>query len=164
MSTLIGGGVGRLGRDPESRTTDYGEVASTAIAFDHGYGDRKSTTWVRVSAWGKLGELLCRLEKGNRVSVSGELFTSTWTDKEDQERTELELKATAITVIDWPERAEAEEAPTPRKAAPRKAAPRTAAPKRKSKGGENIVEAQNKAAASRSKAKAAPVFDDDLPF
>ena len=161
MSTLIGGGVGRLGRDPESRTTDYGEVASTAIAFDHGYGDRKSTTWVRVSAWGKLGELLCRLEKGNRVSVSGELFTSTWTDKDNQERTELELKATAITVIDWPERAEAEEGPDPvRKPAPRKPAP----PKRKSKGVENIVEAQNKAAAGRSKAKPAPVFDDDLPF
>ena len=103
MSTLIATGLGRLGRDPESRDTDYGAVVSVSLAFDHGYGERKTTTWIRVSAWGKLGELLMRLQKGNRVQVSGEFYTSTWTDKDNVDRTDLEIKASAITVIDWPE-------------------------------------------------------------
>jgi|TARA_R110000824_G_scaffold94756_2_gene228388 single-strand DNA-binding protein len=104
--------MGRIGRDPEARDTQWGAVVSTAVAFDHGYGERKTTTWVKVSAWGKTGELLARLTKGCRVSVSGETYTTNWTTKDGEERQSLEMKISTITVIDWPDSAR-DPAPAP---------------------------------------------------
>ena len=152
MSSLIAVGTGRIGREPETKQTDYGSVTDTRIAFDHGFGERKTTTWARVTAWGKLGELLCKLEKGNRVQVAGEIYTSTWTDKDNVDHTEVEIKASAITVIDWPD--------TDQKA---QAKP----PQRKRGGSDDLVKAQNKAAQAkpqRKRAQPAETFDDGLPF
>mgnify|MGYP003147136690 FL=1 len=103
-------GGGRLGRDPETRSTDYGDVVSASVAFDHGYGDRKTTTWVRVSVWGKAGETFAKLRTGNRVVLSGEIYESNWVDQGGEEQKALEMKATNVQVIDWPEQ---DEAPAP---------------------------------------------------
>ena len=156
MSTLIAVGTGRIGREPETKQTDYGTVTDARLAFDHGYGERKTTTWARVSAWGKLGELLARLGTGNRVQVAGEIFTSTWTDKDGIEHTEVEIKASAITVIDWPDTGDR---PQPK-------------PNGRQRGGaDDLIKAQNTAAKAKAKAKpkgkpapAADPFDDGLPF
>ena len=41
---------GRLGNDPQLRTTKAGEpVANFNLAIDQGYGERKTTAWVRVT-------------------------------------------------------------------------------------------------------------------
>ena len=105
MSTLTAVGVGRLGRDPETRDTEWGQVVSVSVAFDHGYGERRTTTWARVSAWGKLGETLAKLRKGNRVSVAGEIYTSEYMAG-GESRQDVEIKAHGITVIDWPDQAD----------------------------------------------------------
>ncbi len=154
MSTLIAVGTGRIGRDPETKETDYGTVTDTRLAFDHGYGERRTTTWARVSAWGKLGELLAKLEKGNRVQVAGEIFTSTWTDKDNVDHTEVEIKASAITVIDWPDTGDR---------------PQPKSNGRQRGGSDDLIKAQNTAAKAppkpkRKPAKAADPFDDGLPF
>ena len=152
MSTLIAVGTGRIGKEPETRQTDYGTVTDARLAFDHGFGERKTTTWARVSAWGKLGELLAKLEKGNRVQVAGEIYTSTWTDKDNVDHTEVEIKASAITVIDWPETGEQKQAKAP-------------PPKPRARGGaDQLVKAQNMAAKKRKPARKADAFDDGLPF
>jgi len=95
--------IGRLGRDPESRDTQHGAVCSVSVAADHGYGEAKTTTWVKVSAWRGLGETLGKLTKGCRVAASGELYDDKWTDNDNVEHSVWKLDANKITIIDWPD-------------------------------------------------------------
>ena len=68
--------TGNLGRDPEQK--GEGPVI-IAVASSHGYGERKSTTWVRVALWGKQGETaLAHLHKGARVAVAALLYVREW--------------------------------------------------------------------------------------
>ncbi|WP_448205423.1 single-stranded DNA-binding protein [Azospirillum sp. sgz302134] len=68
--------TGRLGADPELRTTQSGEkVLGFRVANDVGFGERKTTQWVECSLWGKRGESLAPfLKKGDLIVVSGELM------------------------------------------------------------------------------------------
>lgn len=72
--------TGNLGRDPEMRYTPSGQaVTSFSIAsnrvFTNNAGEKVTqTTWVRVSAWGKLAEVCSQyLKKGRQVLVKGRL-------------------------------------------------------------------------------------------
>tara|TARA_Y100001972_G_scaffold125966_2_gene178454 strand:+ start:373 stop:744 length:372 start_codon:yes stop_codon:yes gene_type:complete len=68
--------TGNLGRDPEKK--GEGPVV-VAIASTNGYGDRKTTTWVRVAFWGKQGEsALAHLKKGSAVAVAGFMYVREW--------------------------------------------------------------------------------------
>jgi single stranded DNA-binding protein len=111
--------IGRLGRDPESRDTQHGAVCSVSVASDHGWGDTKTTTWVKVSAWRGLGETLGKLAKGCRVAASGELYDDKWTDKDDVEHSVWKLDASKLDIIDWPDQVSDSPKAAP-KAAPRK--------------------------------------------
>lgn len=67
--------IGRLGKDPEVRTTAGGKaVANFSLATDSGYGEKKTTQWHRVVAWEKTAELAGKyLKKGSRVYLEGEV-------------------------------------------------------------------------------------------
>ena len=72
---------GRLGNDPQLRTTQSGEpVANFNLAIDQGYGERKTTAWVRVSVFGQQAEACHQhLGKGDLVSVQSDTFrVATW--------------------------------------------------------------------------------------
>ena len=97
--------VGRLGKDPEVRETQHGNVCSVSVAADHGYGQTKTTTWIRLSAWRGLGDTLNKLTKGCRVVASGELYEDVWTDKDNVDHKSLKLDASKISIIDWPDQA-----------------------------------------------------------
>jgi len=99
--------VGRLGKDPEIRDTQHGQVCSVSIAADHGYGQSKTTTWVKLSAWRGLGETLNKLQKGCRVVASGELYEDVWTDRDNVDHKSLKMDASKLTVIDWADGAQA---------------------------------------------------------
>lgn len=88
--------IGRLGRDPDLKTTGSGrQVCNLSIASDHGFGDRKSTTWVRASVWGKAGENAARfLRKGSEVAVQGVVYT-----REHDGKTYVECDASAVTFV-----------------------------------------------------------------
>jgi single-strand DNA-binding protein len=69
--------VGRLGRDARAIPGATGG-ASFSVACDHGYGDKRTTTWVDVTVWGKRGAGMLErglLPKGQIVAVRGELWT-----------------------------------------------------------------------------------------
>ena len=76
--------VGRLGRDPELRTTQGGTaVCNLSIATDRTYQNSQSnekvqeTEWHRVTVWGKQAEMCGKyLSKGREVYVEGRLRTS----------------------------------------------------------------------------------------
>lgn len=68
---MIIAGQARIGRDAELRHTSSTSVCNIPLAFNGGYGDRKFTTWVEVSIWGKQAESLAQyLTKGKSVVVT----------------------------------------------------------------------------------------------
>lgn len=82
--------IGRLGADPEARSTTSGStVVNFSLATGDSYKDKNTgqmvdkTEWHRIVAWDKLGEI-CRqyLHKGSMVYIEGKLQTRSWDDKE----------------------------------------------------------------------------------
>lgn len=68
---MIIAGQARIGRDAELRHTSSTSVCNIPLAFNGGYGDRKFTTWIEVSIWGKQAEGLAQyLIKGKGVVVT----------------------------------------------------------------------------------------------
>ncbi|MGE5620221.1 MAG: single-stranded DNA-binding protein [Sphingomonadaceae bacterium] len=105
--------IGNLGRDPEMRYTPSGKpVTSFSVACNHVYtaadGERKEETeWFRVSAWGKLAETCSQyLKKGSRVFVEGRLRTRTWEGQDGQKRTDIEIVASDMRILDARSRSE----------------------------------------------------------
>lgn len=93
--------VVRIGNDPEQRFTPGGDsVVSFNGAVDSGFGDKKVTTWIKYTIWGKRGEsVLQYLAKGNQVAVTGELANRPWKDKDGQDRYSLEVRVNELTLI-----------------------------------------------------------------
>lgn len=96
--------LGRLTRDPESRTTPSGKtVVSFSIAVDRAGSDDQAD-FFNVTAWEKLGDLVMQyLSKGRRVLVQGRLRQDTWDDKETgKKQSRIEVTATDVTFLDGP--------------------------------------------------------------
>ena len=92
--------TGNLGRDVEVKSFEKGSVAKFSIAVSSGWGDKKTTQWVDVSAWGKLGENCATyLSKGKKVLVIGEMTVRPWVDKEGNNRFSVELNARDIEFL-----------------------------------------------------------------
>jgi len=93
---------GRLGSDPQLRTTQTGEpVANFNLAIDQGYGERKTTAWVRVTVWGKQAEACHQhLSKGDLVCVHSERFqVSAWVAQDNSPQGQLEVTARRVEFI-----------------------------------------------------------------
>lgn len=71
-------GAGRLTKDSELRYTADGKgVLNFDVACDSGWGDRKSTVFLRCALWGARGESMeAWLKKGTQVTVTGALKQS----------------------------------------------------------------------------------------
>ena len=66
--------VGNVGGDAETRQAGNGSVTSFNVAVSQGFGDKKTTNWLRTSLWGQRGEKLAQyITKGTMVYVTGEL-------------------------------------------------------------------------------------------
>ena len=77
--------AGNLGQDPELKATSGGNTVLNFSVACSGYNRRekqKTTTWYRISLWGKRAEQLAKLlEKGSRVACSGELEVGEYNGK-----------------------------------------------------------------------------------
>lgn len=84
--------LGNLTRDPEVRYTQSGKaVATFNVAASNTYLDsnnetKEQTAFVNCVAWGKLGECIGNLRKGNRVFVEGRLQTRSYETTDGQKR------------------------------------------------------------------------------
>ncbi len=100
--------VGRLGKDPEIRSTPGGQsVAKFTLATDERFTDRNGekqerTEWHNIVAWGKLGEICGQyLKKGKLVYIEGRIRTDSWDDKEtNQKRYRTEIVANEMKMLD----------------------------------------------------------------
>jgi single-strand DNA-binding protein len=93
---------GRLGNSPQLRTTQSGEaVANFNLAIDQGYGERKTTAWVRVTVWGKQAQAVAdHLATGDLVTAYSESFrVSAWSAKDGSPQGQLEITARRVDFI-----------------------------------------------------------------
>jgi len=86
--------VGRLGKDPEMKTTSNGQmIANVSVATSESWNDKNTgqkqekTEWHRVTVFGKLAEIVGNhLRKGSQVYFEGKLQTRKWQDQSGQDR------------------------------------------------------------------------------
>jgi single-strand DNA-binding protein len=76
--------VGRVGRDPETKTTPGGKTVTTfSVGVDQGFGESKTTGWYDVVAWDKLADSIPKfVKKGALVAIHGRLQVRSWDDKD----------------------------------------------------------------------------------
>lgn len=99
MSLAIATIVGRVGKDPESKTTPGGKTVTTfSVGFDHGFGENKSTSWLDIVTWEKLAESIPKfIKKGALVSLTGRLQVRSWEDKDTGKKVyKTEIVATEV--------------------------------------------------------------------
>jgi single-strand DNA-binding protein len=79
--------------------------------MNSGFGDKKTTTWIRCSMWGDRGvKLAPYLLKGGLVGVSGE-FSAREYEKDGFTKTSCELRVNDVTLLGSPDRAKYEKPP-----------------------------------------------------
>ena len=94
--------MGNLARDPEVRYTNTGKaVATFTVAASNTYIDsnnetKEQTAFVNCVAWGKLGESVGNLRKGNRAFVEGRLQTRSYETQDGQKRYVTEVVANFV--------------------------------------------------------------------
>ncbi len=98
--------VGYLGRDPELKYTPQGSAVckfSVATSERRKNADGETaeqTTWFRITAWGQAAEFAGEhLRKGQQVYVEGRLRQETYTDREGEQRTSLEVNAVTVYAL-----------------------------------------------------------------
>ena len=100
--------VGRLTRDPESRTfPSGGMVAALGLAVNN-RRKTKDGSWqdepvfLDLEAFGKTAEIMAeRLRKGAQILVEGHLKLDTWTDKQTNEkRSKLKIVVDQFQFLD----------------------------------------------------------------
>lgn len=91
---------GRLGKDPEKRTTQAGKtVCKFTLATDRGYGDSKQTDWHNITAFDKLAENCSKyLKKGSQCLIEGRIQYDTF-EKDGAKRTSTSIIAQNLTFV-----------------------------------------------------------------
>lgn len=94
--------LGNLTRDPEVRYTNSGKVVATFnVAASNTFVDsnnetKEQTAFINCVAWGKLGESIGNLCKGNRAFVEGRLQTRSYETQDGQKRYVTEVVANFV--------------------------------------------------------------------
>ena len=94
--------LGNLARDPEVRYTKSGKaVATFTVAASNTYIDsnnetKEQTAFVNCVAWGKTGEAVGNLRKGNRCFVEGRLQTRSYENADGQKKYVTEVVANFV--------------------------------------------------------------------
>ena len=139
---MIMSGLARIGRDADLKYTSGGmAVCNVALAFNVGYGDRKTTTWVDAAIWGKQAEgLVDRLLKGTAIVAHLKDIKLEEFDRRDGGRG-AKLTATMIDVEFAGSKQDGGQAPAPQQP------PRQSPPPRQAPPAQNFED-----------------FDGDIPF
>ncbi|MBU2864762.1 single-stranded DNA-binding protein [Reinekea forsetii] len=99
--------LGRLGQDPEVRTTASGtqivnlNVATNELGRADDQGNRTDVTeWHRIVLFGRTAEVASQyLSKGSQVYIEGRLQTRKWQDQNGQDRYSTEIVGNEMQFI-----------------------------------------------------------------
>lgn len=103
--------IGRVGKEPESRTLTNGTaVANLTMATSEKYtqdGEKKEITeWHRVVFWRKLAEIVEKyVSKGQLLYIEGKLVTRSW-EKDGQKHYTTEIVANSMQMLSRGEKKE----------------------------------------------------------
>ncbi len=98
--------VGRLGQEPEIRSTTSGQqVCTLSIATSETWtkdgNKEEKTEWHRVVLWGRQAEIAHKyLKKGRLVYIEGKLQTRSWQDQQGQKRYTTEIVANNMQFLE----------------------------------------------------------------
>lgn len=98
--------IGRVGQDPEARTTTGGAsvtkfTVATSEKFKTKDGEKREITeWHTVRCWRHTADFAGNyIKKGMLVSVEGKIHTETWTDKDGNDRRSTLVEADEVQII-----------------------------------------------------------------
>ncbi len=92
--------TGHLARDPELRYINDKPILRFTIGVSTGYGDKKTTTWWKCSAFGeRYAKISSYISKGKAVTVIGEPSTQAWNDNNGLQRIDAVLRVNDIVLI-----------------------------------------------------------------
>ena len=98
--------VGRLGADPQLKYTPSGKanaslsIATNAVWKDKDGNQQEKTDWHRITAWGKLAEVMGEwLKKGSYVYLEGRLQTRSYEDSNGVKKWITEVIATDLEML-----------------------------------------------------------------
>ena len=98
--------IGRLGKDPETKTTPNGKkVCHFSLAVSNRWksaeGYKESTEWMNIEAWGRLGEVCQQyLHKGSLVFLEGRLKTDRYEDKDGETKYFTKVVVLSMQMLD----------------------------------------------------------------
>ena len=103
--------VGRLGKDPELRTTQSGKsVTSFSLAVQRPRKNQNGeyeSDWLDVQAWGTTAEFICKyFQQGQLMAVSGRIQTRVYTDRDGKARKGVEIVAQDVSFCESRKREE----------------------------------------------------------
>lgn len=92
--------IGNINKPELRYLPDSTPVLQFSFAANSGYGDKKQTTWLNCSRFGKPAETLApMLKTGDKIGVTGELTNRKYVDKQGAEKYSLELRVSDITLL-----------------------------------------------------------------
>ena len=111
--------IGSVGKDPEVRATASGDcIVNLSVATSESWKDKQgnkqeSTEWHRVSAFGKLAEIIRDyVVKGSKVYIEGKIKTRSY-DKDGVKVYVTEIVANELQMLDSRGQAPQQAAPQP---------------------------------------------------
>ena len=92
--------IGRLGKDPELTVTSNGKpVTKFSLAVDQ--GKDQPPMWLNITCWDKLAETIeMYAHKGMQVFIQGRLVIRSYKDKNQVDRTAVDIVASTVQLLD----------------------------------------------------------------
>jgi len=97
-------GLGRLGKDPEVKTTSGGaKMAMFSLAIDeyNHSAKKRETTWLNVVCFGRTAEFVVRnFHRGDPIFISnGRVAVNQWVDNDGNKRTSYNIVANQVDFV-----------------------------------------------------------------
>ena len=94
--------MGRLVYEPKLKTTPSGiNVCRFRIACDRNFarqGEQRQADFIDVTAWRQIAEFVCKyFQKGSVIAIEGSLQTTSYQDKNGNNRTKVEVVASNVS-------------------------------------------------------------------
>ena len=91
--------IGRLAGDPVSKMAGTTPVVEMRIVSSQGKGEKEKAQWVTASFFGKQGDLVRDLKKGDMIAVQGPLNVREYKTRAGEARTSLEIAVSSFTFL-----------------------------------------------------------------
>lgn len=92
--------LGRVGKEPETRSLPNNKVTSFSIATSEKYKDKEVTEWHNIEVWDKLSDIVEKyVKKGDNVYIEGKIKTESWEDKDGTKKFRTKIQANSIQLL-----------------------------------------------------------------